>query len=162
MTGVQTCALPILSSQCSMTVSSQCTMALVITILQNSCHHNVPEFLSSQCSMALVITMLHDRVITMPHGPGHHNAPDFFSSHCSMTLSSQCSMAFVITMLQNSCHHKRGLSLVAASGGCSSLRCAGFSWWLLSLRSTGSRHAGFSSCGSRALERRLSSCGARA
>ena len=45
----------------------------------------------------------------------------------------------------------------------SSLRCAGFSLqWLLFLRSTGSRRAGFSSCGSRALERRLSSCGARA
>ena len=30
------------------------------------------------------------------------------------------------------------------------------------LRSTGSRRAGFSSCGSWALERRLSSCGAQA
>ena len=37
-----------------------------------------------------------------------------------------------------------GLSLVAASGGYSLL------WWLLLLRSTGSRHVGFSSCGSRA------------
>ena len=55
------------------------------------------------------------------------------------------------------------LSLVAASWGYSSLRCAGFSLrWLLLLWSTGSRHAGFSSCGSRALEHRLSSCGARA
>ena len=35
-------------------------------------------------------------------------------------------------------------------------------WWLLLLQSMGSRHAGFSSCGSRALERRLSSCGAGA
>ena len=53
------------------------------------------------------------------------------------------------------------LSLVAVSGGCSSLGCVGFSLqWLLLLRSTGSRHAGFSSCGSRALEHRLSSCGA--
>ena len=44
-----------------------------------------------------------------------------------------------------------GLSLVAASRGYSSLRCAGFSLrWLLLLRSTGSRHAGFSSCGTRA------------
>ena len=43
------------------------------------------------------------------------------------------------------------LSLVAASGGYSSLRCAGFSLrWLLLLKSTGSRHAGFSSCGTRA------------
>ena len=41
-----------------------------------------------------------------------------------------------------------GLSLVAASGGYSSLRCAGFSLrWLLLLRSTGSRRTGFSSCG---------------
>ena len=44
-----------------------------------------------------------------------------------------------------------GLSLVAASGGYSSLRCAGFSlWWLLLLRSTGSRHAGFNSCSTQA------------
>ena len=42
----------------------------------------------------------------------------------------------------------RGLSLVAASGGYSSLQCAGFLLqWLLLLRSMGSRHAGFSSCG---------------
>ena len=34
--------------------------------------------------------------------------------------------------------------------------------WLLLLRSTGSRRAGFSSCGLRALEHRLSSCGAQA
>ena len=38
--------------------------------------------------------------------------------------------------------------LVAASGGYSLLWCAGFSLrWLLLLRSTGSRRAGFSSCG---------------
>ena len=44
-----------------------------------------------------------------------------------------------------------GLSLAAASGGYSSLRYAGFSLrWLLLLRSTGSRRAGFSSCGTRA------------
>ena len=69
-----------------------------------------------------------------------------------------------------------GFSLVVESRGYSSLRCEGFSLrQLLLLRSTGSRHAGFSSCGtrasvvvarrlsscdSRALERRLSSCGA--
>ena len=41
----------------------------------------------------------------------------------------------------------RGLSLVAASGGYSWLWCTGFSLrWLLLLRSTGSRHSGFSSC----------------
>ena len=42
----------------------------------------------------------------------------------------------------------RGLSLVAVSGGYSSLRCPGFLlWWLLLLWSTGSRCVGFSSCG---------------
>ena len=41
----------------------------------------------------------------------------------------------------------RGLSLVTASRGYSSLQCVGFSLqWLLLLRSTGSRHTGFSSC----------------
>ena len=45
----------------------------------------------------------------------------------------------------------RGLSQVAASRGYSLLRCTGFSLrWLLLLRSTGSRHTGFSRCGSRA------------
>ena len=42
----------------------------------------------------------------------------------------------------------RGLFLVAVSGGYSSLQCVGFSLqWLLLLRSTGSRRARFSSCG---------------
>ena len=42
----------------------------------------------------------------------------------------------------------RGLYPVVASGGYSSLQRAGFSLqWLLLLRSTDSRHAGFSSCG---------------
>ena len=41
-----------------------------------------------------------------------------------------------------------GLSLVVASGSYSLLRCVGFSlWWLLLLQTTGSRHTGFSSCG---------------
>ena len=54
-------------------------------------------------------------------------------------------------------------SPVAVSGGHSSLRCAGLSLqWPLPLQSTGPRHAGFSSCGTWALELRLSSCGARA
>ena len=47
----------------------------------------------------------------------------------------------------------RGLSLVVASGDYSSLWCADFSFqWLLLLRSTGSRRAGFSSCGMQAQE----------
>ena len=45
----------------------------------------------------------------------------------------------------------RGLSLVAASGGYSSLRCAGFLLcWLLLLWRMGSRRVGFSSCGAQA------------
>ena len=45
----------------------------------------------------------------------------------------------------------RRLSLVVSSGGYSSLWFVGFSLqWLLLLQSTGSRHAGFSSCGTRA------------
>ena len=52
-----------------------------------------------------------------------------------------------------------GLPLVAANRGYSSLRCTGFSLqWLLSLWSMGSRRVDFGSCGSQALERRLSSC----
>ena len=44
-----------------------------------------------------------------------------------------------------------GLSLVVVSGGYSSLWCMGVSLqWPLLLWSTGSRHAGFSSCGARA------------
>ena len=44
-----------------------------------------------------------------------------------------------------------GLPLVVASGAYSSLRCVGFSFrWLLLLQSTGSRCAGFSSCGAQA------------
>ena len=42
----------------------------------------------------------------------------------------------------------RGFSLVASTGGSSSLRCAGFSLqWFLLLRSSGFRRASFSSCG---------------
>ena len=43
-----------------------------------------------------------------------------------------------------------GLSLVAACGGYSSLWCMGFSLQWILLWNTGSRHAGFSSCGTRA------------
>ena len=54
----------------------------------------------------------------------------------------------------------RELSLVAASRGYASLRCMSFSLrWLLLLRSPACRRVGFGSCGSWALERRLSSCG---
>ena len=54
---------------------------------------------------------------------------------------------FIFGCVGSSLLHVRGLSLVAVSR-VSSLRCTGFSLWcLLLLRSMGSRHAGFSSCG---------------
>ena len=60
----------------------------------------------------------------------------------------------------------RGLSLVAASGGYSLLRCVGFSLRrLLLLWSMGCRHTGFSSCGTRApvvAAHGLSNCGTQA
>ena len=49
---------------------------------------------------------------------------------------------------------ERGLLFVAV--------CRLLMRWLLLLQSTGSRHAGFCSCGLRALVCRLNSCGARA
>ena len=58
---------------------------------------------------------------------------------------------FIVSGCVGSLLLRAGFSLVAASGGYSSLRCTGFSfWWLLLLQSTGSRCAGFSSCGTRA------------
>ena len=64
-----------------------------------------------------------------------------------------------------------GLSLVAATGAYSSFcnarasHCGGFSYcgaWALGVRASVVVACGLSSCGSRALERRLSSHGARA
>ena len=44
-----------------------------------------------------------------------------------------------------------GLFLVVVNEDYSLLLCGGFSlWWLLLLRSMGSRHAGFNSCGTQA------------
>ena len=55
----------------------------------------------------------------------------------------------------------RGLSLVAASEGYSSLRCTGLLRWFLLLRSTGSRRVGFSSCSTRARQLWLAGCRAQ-
>ena len=63
----------------------------------------------------------------------------------------------------------RGLSLVVASGGCSSLWCASFSlrWFSCGAQALGARTLvvvvrRLGSCDSRALERGLSSCGVQA
>ena len=91
--------------------------------------------------------------------------PNMLSSegHSSMDLGTSCKLSdpqfsfffffnkfilFIYFWLHWVFVAVHGLSLVAASGGYSSLQCAGFSlWWLLLLQSTGSRHTGFSSCG---------------
>ena len=68
------------------------------------------------------------------------------------------------------CFCVRAFSNCVEQGGYSSLQCTGFLLlWLLLLRSMGSRHTGFSSCGTWAQQlwltgsraRRLSSCGAQ-
>ena len=69
----------------------------------------------------------------------------------SLFFFNKCIFFFIYFWLRWVFVAARGLSLVAASEGCSSLRCMGFSLrWILLLQSTGSRHAGFSSCGTRA------------
>ena len=56
-------------------------------------------------------------------------------------------LIFILGCIGSSLLHM-GLSPVEASRGYSLFRCAGFSFqWLLLLRSRGSKHAGFSSCG---------------
>ena len=57
-------------------------------------------------------------------------------------------------------HCRTGLSLVRESRGALQLRCRFSLQRLLLLQSTGSSARGFSRCGSRALEHRLSTCGA--
>ena len=84
--------------------------------------------------------------------------PKFYSMRVIRNLILQ--VTFICLFMHWVFVAAQGLSLVEVSRGYSSLRCAGFSLrWLLMLRSTGSRRAGFSSCGAWALECRLSSCG---
>ena len=98
-----------------------------------------------------------------PGDPSHHYLLPSF-------LLINLFYLFIYLWLCQPARSQEDLSLVAASGGYSSLWCADFSLrWLLLLRSTGSRCTGFSSCGTQAsscgswaLERRLSSCGTRA
>ena len=56
---------------------------------------------------------------------------------------------FIFGWVESSLLHV-GFSLVVASGDYSSLQCVGSLRWLLLSQSTGSRHAGFSSCDTRA------------
>ena len=93
----------------------------------------------------------------------HQGSPSFFFFFKKERHSLIFFHSFIYFWLRWVFVAARGLSLVVARGGYSSLLCTGFSLrWLLLLWSTGSRRAGLSSCGSQALERRLSSCGAQA
>ena len=99
--------------------------------------------------------------------PLHHKLLLFFKINLFIVLFYFIYLLFLAALGLCCCAQA---SLVAASGGYSSLWRTGFSfWWLLLLRSTGSMCTGsavvaceISSCGSRALEHRLSSCSARA
>ena len=71
-----------------------------------------------------------------------------FATHMLFFFNINLFILFIYFLLHWVFIAARGLSLVAVSGGYSSLRCAGFSLtWLLLLWSTGSRLVGFSSCG---------------
>ena len=103
-------------------------------------------------SGSVTLPFLHGRVFDVPHPP----AAFFFFNKFIYFYLFYFWLHWVFVAA-------RRLSLLAASGGYTSLRCVGFSLqWLLLLWSMGSRYAGFSSFGSWALERRLSSCGAQA
>ena len=97
----------------------------------------------------LVNTQANDLALTqLQH---YQSNPDTTTTE-GLTVGS-CYLFFIYLFIVSGCVGSLLLlhcfSLVAVSGGYSSLWCAGFSLrWPLSLRSTGSRHAGFSSCGS--------------
>ena len=100
---------------------------LFITKYKVACHHTVN----------IVIVSLYNirNILVKQKSP--------FLPHPTFLLRVNYSFFFLPCCVLVAAH---GLSLVAASGGYSSLRCAGFSLrWLLLLRSTGSRHVGFSS-----------------
>ena len=80
-----------------------------------------------------------------------HRFAQSFTQHCFFCFVLVFCYLFIYFWLHWVFVAVRGLSLVAASGGYSSLQCEGFSlWWLLLLQSTGSRCMGFSSCDSQA------------
>ena len=83
------------------------------------------------------------RILSASH-PGGERAAEilFFFFHFYLFIYLFIYLVFVAALR---------LSLVAMSGGYSSLQCAGFSlWWPLLLQSMGSGHRGFSSCSTRA------------
>ena len=91
-----------------------------------------------------------------------HGVREYMGTLCTSLFSLNLFIYFWLHWLFAAA---RGLSLIVASGRYSSLRCAGFSRcgaWTLGVQASVVAVRGLSSCGSQALERRLSSCGARA
>ena len=91
-----------LSSQYSMTESSQCSIILlitmfhdhVITILHDLCHHNALCRFSSQFSKTTLITLLAD----------HFHPISLLSSQFPIVPFLKCSLMPVITMLHGFCY----------------------------------------------------------
>ena len=110
------------------------------------------------CKQAILFSKLRQQVV--------HALPLTPTSYCLLNLESFLYSTFLGgggSALGLHCCTQAFSSV--ASGGYTSLRCMGVSfWWLLLLQSTGSRAHRPQVCivGSWALEQRLSSCGARA
>ena len=98
-----------------------------IILLSVLCHSWKQSFMTVDCSQCLIYNF-------------------FVLNHLKIFLNFI--FCFIFVCVGSSLLHT-GFSLVAASGGYSSLRCAGFSCGGFSLWSMGSRHAGFDSCGTR-------------
>ena len=139
-----------------------------VRVLQSSCKHNYRKDLAHNVYCAVLRTSICICLCNAisPWAPDRHSQWSDCPRLWEMQPRSTC-----LAFLSSGLHHSnplffflrfnfiyfwlrwvfvaaRGLSLVAASGGYSSLRCAGFSLlWLLLLRSMGSRCVGFSSCG---------------
>ena len=180
MTGVQTCALPISTRLPSLLPRLPCSGGSCCTMKCKSSEHRnhrrerahhthsaPPAPRSPLPALAAPASCRH-----LASAEGRTLALDSRRSRFSSFLFFN---KFIYFILSSSWLHwvfiaARGLSLVVASGGYSSLWCTGFSLqWLLLLgaRVLGAWASvvvacGLSSCGSWALERRLSSCGTQA
>ena len=134
-----------LISSCSPWHSAPATLASLLFLKHGS---------TTSCrAFALTVPSVWDVFLQIFPQP---TAPSLFSGLCSGVTPSRWpfflfffnSFYFWLHWVFVAVHR---LSLVVSSGGYSSLRCVGFSlWWLLWLRSTGSRCTGFSSCGMQA------------
>ena len=106
------------------------------------------------CWKELKMFIMETRTKRIRHGPACFYFIFYFYLFFTALLFFKFIYLFIYLWLHWVFIAVHGLSLVVASGGYSSLQCAGFS-----LDPPGPR---LSSCGLRALEHRLSSCGAQA